>query len=123
MHPVTQCLTQCRVTVPAGAPIVTYTEHQIRYLYPKVAVVLDFEKDGDVDSTIAVPYPYDRLKNKLAGGSSTDCHHFASGAASSLGKALQIGVGNPLELSTRLPVISDLLNRDTRIPGTLTQPK
>lgn len=125
VHPVTQCLTQCRVTVPAGAPIVTYTEHQIRYLYPKVAVVLDFEKDGDVDLNYRqARNPYTRLKNKLVGGSSTGLPSLpASGAASSLGKALQIGVGNPLELSTRLPVISDLLNRDTRIPGTLTQPK
>jgi hypothetical protein len=125
VHPVTQCLTQCRITVPAGAPIVTYTEHQIRYLYPKVAVVLDFRKDGDVDLNYRqARNPYTRLKNKLAGGSSTGLPTLpASGTASSLGKALQIGVGNPLELSTRLPVISDLLNRDTRIPGTLTQPQ
>ncbi len=125
VHPVTQCLTQCRVTVPAGAPIVTYTEHQIRYLYPKVAVVLDFEEDGDVELNYRqARNPYTRLKKKLVGGSSTGLPALpTSGTASSLGKALQIGVGNPLELSTRLPVISDLLNRDTRTPGALTQPQ
>ena len=87
--------------------------------------MLDFEKDGDVDLNYRqARNPYTRLKKKLVGGSSTGLPALpTSGTASSLGKALQIGVGNPLELSTRLPVISDLLNRDTRIPGTLTQPE
>lgn len=125
VHPVTQCLSQCRVTVPAGAPIITYTEHQIRYLYPKVAVVLDFKKDGDVELNYRqARNPYTRLKKKLLGGSGIGLPTLpTSGTASSLGKALKIGVGNPLELTTRLPVISDLLNSDDRIPGTLTQPQ
>lgn len=124
VHPRTQCLAQCLVTLPAGAPIVTYTEHQIRYLYPEVAVVLDFEKDGDVDLEFRQKSnPHKRLQKKLTGGSGSGSLQLpGSGTGSTLGKVLRVGVGNPLEITTRLPVISDLFNRDSRIPGSLTPP-
>ncbi|MBI1312531.1 hypothetical protein GC176_14660 [bacterium] len=125
VHPVTQCLTQCHVTLPAGTPIVTCTEHQIRYLYPEVAVVLDFEHDGDVELNYRQKLnPHKRLQKKLIGGSKTGRLQIPdSGTTSTLSNALRIGVGNPLELTTRLPVLSDLVNRKNRIPGSLTSPK
>lgn len=126
-HPKTGCSTATAINMPRGAPIIEYSERKIEYFFPDVMVELEFELDGDTE----VDYRtfgnrYHSLRRKIEKRAIADRRALESGDGTTdiAGGLLGIGLGAPLNVGTRLPVLSDVLKRSgTRTPATLTNPR
>jgi hypothetical protein len=127
-HPKTGCAVTIPLTLPAGAPIVEYRADEIKYFYPEVAVEIEFFHSGRCD----VDYhhlgnKYDALRRKITDDheSGKEQKHDPNGGAESLlHDSLSVGVGGPLNVGSRLPFLSEILEskHSQRIPGTLSAP-
>lgn len=126
-HPKTGCSTATAINMPRGAPIIEYSERKIEYYFPDVMVELEFELDGDTEVDYrTLGNRYQSLRRKIEKRAVADRHALESGDGTSdiAGGLLGIGLGAPLNVGTRLPVLSDLLKRSgTRTPATLTNPR
>lgn len=126
-HPKTGCSTATAINMPRGAPIIEYSERKIEYYFPDVMVELEFELDGDTEVDYrTLGNRYHSLRRKIEKRAVADRRALESGDGTTdiAGGLLGIGLGAPLNVGTRLPVLSDLLNRSgTRTPATLTNPR
>jgi hypothetical protein len=125
IHPRTGESCIFRVNMPTGTPFIEYSKHSIEYHYPQIVVELNFRRNGghDVDyRTLFNKYAHER-KKVLTRRQQTLHAISGGGTGNTVSQLLNIGVGAPLNLVKRLPIVSDLLNRDAnRIPATLKVP-
>jgi hypothetical protein len=125
IHPRTGQGCILRVNMPTGTPFIEYSKHSIEYYFPNIVVELNFRRNGgyEVDyRTLFNKYAKERrkvLSRRQRAFQAID----GGGTGNTASQLLSIGLGGPLNLARRLPIVSDLLNRNSkRIPGTLKAP-
>jgi len=114
-----------RVNMPTGTPFIEYSEHSIEYYFPDIVVELNFRRNGGYEVDYRTLFnKYDKERKKFLSRRTHALQGLnAGGTGSTAGQLLRIGLGAPVNIVRRLPIVSDLLDRNSnRIPGTLKAP-
>lgn len=126
IHPRTGDRCVFRVNMPTGTPFIEYEKSSIEYYFPDIVVELNFRRSGGYDIDYRTLFnKYDREHRKAR-----DRRLRATESAFGIDPAdvgdrlLKLGQSGPLSLTSRLPFLSNLLDRNSkRVPGTLDAQK
>lgn len=123
VHPKTGCPTQVHLNMPAGAPLIEHDDDFIRYHFPNVYMTVRFHSDGC--SSVSYGHHlnnYDAMRRKIESRDLTPSFKSKdnSGTGNVARNLIETRLGGPIDVARRLPVLSDVLNKDEkRIPNTL----